>query len=181
VYILDTKHELQFRNHYACYKAFYPFASSSSSNFEISKTLMSVADKLWVELNSLIEKPKWTQASNYFAHANKIETSIMKIHIIYMLKDFGNERIYRRVINENESCYEFTTVFATETELKATIKGYLKARIALMEFLECEITEDFNMKISHIQEYISGAESRFLHWGASVKTNGNTPHFIKIQ
>lgn len=180
-YFLGTKFQLEFRNSYSCYKAFYPHASQSSVNLTPSQKFIVELGNLWVQMASLISKPKWEGELHYYTHLNKIEYCLSQIHMAYLLKDIGNDKILAKKFTTSEgTSYEFRTLFASEKDFKFTLSTYWHAYLTLMELLEHTYTTDFKDKTWQMVDYILSTEERFITWGSYSTINATIPQIVKL-
>ena len=137
IYILGKKHQLEFSNCYTCYKVFYPFASSSGVDFNISQSFITSLMHSWIELGSLLEKPKFDETLQYYIHINKIEKCLIKLNSVCLFKEFENERIFSRsFIASDGYTYEFRTLFGSELHFKWTVSAYWSAFLSIRVLLD---------------------------------------------
>lgn len=180
-YFLGSKHQLEFRNSYSCYKTLYPYASQSNVNLTPSQAFIVKLEGLWLQMADLIHKPEWKGQLHYYTHLNKIENCLFNIHMAYMLKDIGNEKISARTFTTNDgTSYEFRTLFSSEKDFKYTLSAYWHAYLTLMELLEHTFPIDFKEKTWQMVEYTLGVEERFITWGSSFTINATIPQIVKL-
>lgn len=180
-YYLANKTQLEFRNSYSCYKAFYPYANASTLNFESSISFIEKSERLWARMAELIIKPnEWLGAAHYFTHINKLEECLRAIHIAYMFKDIDNDQLFAHDFKENDDVYEFRSLFNSEKDFKNSLSAYWHAHLSIMELLEHKFTDDFKTKVKPVVDYTLGLEPRFSMWGGPRLVKATIPLIIKI-
>ena len=180
IYLLGNKHQLEFRNSYSCYKVFYPSASSSGFNFEISQMFIASLMNSWIELGDLLEKREFNDLLTYYNHINKIEKCLIRLNSICLFKEFENHCIYSRsFIAADGHTYEFRSLIKSEQHLKWTVSAYWNAFLSIMELLEAKYTEELINGTDEILPYILGDEKRFMFWAEEYAYNATQPQVIK--
>lgn len=181
LYILGQEHNIEIRNGYSSYKTFFPFATPSNTDYTPSPLFITKSNALWLEMATLVEHTNFENTLHYFNHATKIENCMNRMHMAYLLKELGNNRIYGRVfLSEDGQKYEFRTVLRGEDDLKSCLSAYWLTHLSIMEILEHTFTKDFQAKTRTMIDYILSREERFGTWGSGNLINATIPQVVKI-
>ncbi|EQA1638129.1 hypothetical protein O1F62_RS20965 [Enterobacter hormaechei] len=181
IFVVNDEVKLAFENSYSIYKRFYPHASIKSNDYSSPSEIIDDANKLFIQLNTLLTKTEFDTEEDYYQHLNYIEECIYLIHMHYGLKQITPTKIFNLIlVNDEGLTFEFRTLIKNQHCLKMNIASYWLVHLTVADLLEIEITKEVKQQLNVLIRYGINAEDKYSKWATSNLVNATIPSFRLI-
>lgn len=174
---------LEVDNCYTLYKKCYPYASTSSTNYQTSPLFTQKAIIIWIELAALfdIEEPK--SRLDLIRHILKIEQCFEILHTHYGLKPIKIEKLYQYAClgeDGNDHYYQLTTKISSGYDLKLYIQSYWNIHLSIIEAIGETISGETMKLIIKMLMYSTNPEVKYSSFHCTSLIEQTVPRIVKV-